>query len=68
MNRKRIISMLVVPLSLAQLAAAEVAFKPEQTYPVGTKPAVVVADFNRDGKLELAVLNSGDGSVGMMAA
>ena len=65
MNRKRIISMLVVLLSLAQLAAGEVAFKPEQTYPVGTNPAaVVVGDFNRDGKLDLAVLNSGDASVG----
>ena len=65
MNRKRITSMLVVLLLLAQLAAAEVAFKPEQTYPVGTNPAaVVVGDFNRDGKLDLVVLNSGDASVG----
>lgn len=65
MDRKLIISMSVVLLSLAQLAAAEVAFKPEQTYPVGTNPAaVVVGDFNRDGKLDLAVLNSGDASVG----
>lgn len=31
MNRNRTISMLVVLLSLAQLAAAAVAFKPEQT-------------------------------------
>jgi hypothetical protein len=65
MDRKLVISMSVVLLSLAQLAAAEVAFKPEQTYPVGTNPAaVVVGDFNRDGKLDLAVLNSGDASVG----
>jgi hypothetical protein len=65
MDRKLIISMSVVLLSLAQLAAAKVAFKPEQTYTVGTNPAaVVVGDFNHDGKLDLAVLNSGDASAG----
>lgn len=63
--KRLIISMFVAVLSWAQLAGARAAFKPEQTYAVGTNPAAVaVADFNRDGKLDLAVLNSGDASAG----
>jgi len=55
----------LVLLSLAHSTAAKVVFKPQHTYPVGTNPAAVVAaDFNGDGKRDLAVLNSGDATVG----
>jgi hypothetical protein len=40
--------------------AATIAFKPPVSYPVGTNPGgVYVADFNGDGKLDLAVVNHG---------
>jgi len=42
-----------------------IAFKPAVSYPVGTAPmAVAVGDFNGDGKLDLAVANSGNPSAG----
>src|SRR5215472_1573514 len=45
--------------------AATIGFKPAISYPVGTAPLVVAAgDFNGDGKLDLAVANSGDPTVG----
>jgi len=52
---------LLVPFSLSNPAhAATVGFKPGVTYPVGTGPrAVASADFNGDGKADLAVANSG---------
>lgn len=63
MNGNGIISILL--MGLAHFAAGEVAFKPMQSYPVGTNPnAAAVGDFNGDGKPDLAVLNSGDASVG----
>jgi hypothetical protein len=37
------------------------------SYPVGTSPAaVVVADFNGDGKLDIAVANTGSGNVSVL--
>ena len=56
----------VVILSQTVLVrAGTVSFKPEVSYPVGTNPgAVVVGDFNRDGKRDLAVVNSGNAATG----
>ena len=54
-----------------QLEALEdrclLSFSPAVSYPVGTNPqAVVTADFNRDGKLDLAVANYNDSSVSVL--
>jgi hypothetical protein len=59
---------LLLPFSLSHSAgAATVAFKPTVTYQVGTAPqAVAFGDFNGDGKVDLVVSNSGDGSVSIL--
>jgi hypothetical protein len=59
---------LLLPFSLSRSAgAATVAFKPAVTYQVGTAPqAVAFGDFNGDGKVDLVVSNSGDGSVSIL--
>lgn len=65
MIARRMASMLLAVLALTHFSAAEVAFKPLQNYAAGTNPvAVAVGDFNGDGKRDLAVLNSGNASVG----
>lgn len=46
-------------------AGSAIGFKPAVNYAVGTKPVAVAAgDFDGDGKIDLAVVNSGDASVG----
>jgi len=48
-------------------AAATVSFSAPVNYPVGTAPvAVVVGDFNGDGKLDLAVANSSSNDVSIL--
>lgn len=50
---------------LGNLALATVGFKPAQSYAVGTAPAAVaVADFNNDGKPDIAVAYFGGPSAG----
>src|SRR5215831_3562399 len=64
-KRKLLVTSLLVPLALNHAMATAVGFKPAVNYPVGTKPvAVAAADFDGDGKVDLAVVNSGDASVG----
>ena len=42
-------------------------FSPATSFPVGTNPqAVVTADFNNDGHLDLATANAGDNSVSVL--
>ena len=45
-------------------------FAPAKTYPVGTfgyyPPTVIGGDFNGDGKLDIAVANSGSGNVSIL--
>src|ERR1700687_4218540 len=42
-------------------------FAPPKSYPVGTSPsAVVVGDFNSDGKSDIAVANSGSANVSVL--
>lgn len=50
----------VVFLQTTSLIAGDVQFRPEVKYSTGRSPqAVVAADFNRDGNLDLAVATSG---------
>jgi uncharacterized repeat protein (TIGR01451 family) len=47
--------------------SAGVEFASPVSYPVGTSPAgVVIADFNGDGKLDIAVANSGSANVSIL--
>jgi len=56
--------LVLVAIAFAPTGAyAEVDFGPPKTYAVGTNPvAVVVGDFNGDGKGDLAVANAGSGN------
>jgi hypothetical protein len=45
-------------------SSAQVCFNPKTDYPVGSSPYfVITADFNADGKKDLATLDYGDGTV-----
>ena len=47
--------------------SAGVEFASPVSYPVGTLPArIVIADFNGDGKLDIAVANSGSANVSIL--
>jgi uncharacterized repeat protein (TIGR01451 family) len=49
----------------ANLAAVD--FAPAKSYPVGTSPAAIaVGDFNGDGKIDIAVANTGSGDVSIL--
>jgi hypothetical protein len=49
------------------LNAGDGTFRAAQGYPAGTNPwSIVAADFNHDGKLDLAVLDGGEGSVSIL--
>jgi len=56
---------LLVVLPMEYSAAATVGFKAAQSYSVGTAPEMTaVADFNNDGKPDLAVVDFGNPDVG----
>jgi hypothetical protein len=59
------------PASRLRLEALEdrclLSFSPGHSYPVGANPqAVATADFNKDGRLDLAVANFGDNTVSVL--
>src|SRR5712664_3550517 len=67
MNR-HLAAAFVLLISLGYPAkSGAVDFAPPKSYPVGTSPwAVVVGDFNGDGKPDLAVANSGSANVSVL--
>src|SRR5215472_17732029 len=63
----RIPQIIAVLLTLVSLTTTcgKTEFAPAKNYPVGINPkAVVIADFNGDGKPDIAVANSGDPGIG----
>src|SRR5215469_10047661 len=67
-KNKTLTAALLAGLSLGySLSGLALEFASAVSYPVGTSPAaVVVADFNGDGKPDLAVANSGSGNVSVL--
>ena len=62
--QKLFLAVLSILFSLSPAARGAALFQTAQSYPVGTNPrAVAVGDFNKDGKVDLAVVNVGDPSV-----
>src|SRR5215469_7280738 len=62
-------SFLLLPffLPMGHAIAASVSFLGPTNYPVGTHPAaIVVGDFNGDGKADLAVANSGGNDISIL--
>ena len=60
----KIIAVLILVISVTK-TYAKTEFAPAKDYPVGINPkAVVIADFNGDGKPDIAVANSGDPEIG----
>src|SRR5438094_1845721 len=61
------IAVLSVLLSLGPFAHGIVGFRSARSYPVGTNPvAGKAADFNGDGKLDIAVVNSGSNDISIL--
>jgi uncharacterized repeat protein (TIGR01451 family) len=57
----------IVALLGISLRASATEFAAAKSYPVGTNPSgVVVADFNGDGKPDIAVVNSGSNNVSIL--
>ncbi|HLW78306.1 MAG TPA: VCBS repeat-containing protein, partial [Terriglobia bacterium] len=56
------------PASVAiRLGQPDGTFGPETDFPAGNNPSTLVSgDFNRDGKLDLAVLNLGDSTISIL--
>jgi FG-GAP-like repeat len=62
--QKLFVAVLAILFSLSPATHGAVGFQTAQSYPVGTNPrAAAVGDFNKDGKMDLAVVNFGDPSV-----
>src|SRR5262245_7021863 len=70
MRRKTLILALAISLLGLNIRlgfAQTVAFNPATNFPVGGHPVgVAIGDFNRDGKLDLAVANSGDNTISIL--
>jgi len=70
LNREKVLHplFLIVLLSLSYPASSfAVEFAAARNYPVGTnEKAIVVADFNNDGKLDIAVADSGSNNVSIL--
>jgi uncharacterized repeat protein (TIGR01451 family) len=67
MNRNLAIAFVLLISLVYPAKSGGTDFVPSKTYAVGTSPsAVVVGDFNGDGKPDLAVANSGSGNVSIL--
>jgi uncharacterized repeat protein (TIGR01451 family) len=61
-----VVSIPIVSL-LGPASLRAVDFAPAKSYPVGTSPAAIaVGDFNGDGKIDIAVANTGSGDVSIL--
>jgi len=59
-----VVLVIFVALALPNLTLAAISFEPRVDYAVGSQPlAVAAGDFNRDGRMDLTVANSGEATV-----
>src|SRR5437660_11410120 len=66
-QEKLFVAVLALLLSLEAWAQAPVRFQSAVSYTVGTNPvAAEAADFNGDGKVDIAVINSGSNNVSIL--
>ena len=66
-NVLQIVLIATLGFGLCATKASAVDFATPKSYSVGTNPAaVIIADFNGDGKLDIAVANSGSGNVSIL--
>src|SRR5688572_17682948 len=67
MNMRKVSYVLLICILMCHISSAQLCFAPAQAFNVGTEPAIIIsADFNGDGKLDLATANRASNDVSVL--